>query len=72
MSRRQKLNDSYENLNVELEDKPNQKDNMHETIGSRAEKKSMKEQLELNWKFLQLHRKLGQIKHYFLKVCLRI
>ncbi len=61
MSSRQKVNDSYENLIVELDDKLSQRDNMHEMIGSRTEKKSMRDQLELNRKFLQLHRKLGHM-----------
>jgi hypothetical protein len=67
-----------------MDDKPSQSGNTQDLIGSRTEKKSIKEQLDLNWKFLQLHRKLGHMsedqikellltkKHYFLKVCLKI
>ncbi len=61
VSSRQKVNDFNENLIVELNDNPSQSDNIHEMIGSKRVKKSMKDQLELNWKFLQLHRKIGHM-----------
>jgi hypothetical protein len=75
MSSKQKVNDSNENLIVESDDKPSQSDNTQDSIGSRTEKKSLKEQLELNWKFLQLHRKLGHmskdlISHGHLGICI--
>jgi hypothetical protein len=61
MSSKQKVNDSNENLIVESDDKPSQSGNTQDLIGSRTEKKSMRDQLDLNWKFLQLHRKLGHM-----------
>ncbi len=48
MSSKHKVNGSNENLIVESDDKPSQSDNTQDSIGSRTEKKSMKEQLELN------------------------
>ena len=71
MSSKQMVNDSNENLIVESDDKPSQSGNTQYSIGSRTEKKSIKDQLELNQKFLQLHRKLGhmsedQIKRAFI------
>ncbi len=67
MSSKHKVNDSNENLIVESDDKPSQSDNTQDLIGSRTEKRSMKEQLELNWKFLQLHRKLGHMSEDHIK-----
>jgi hypothetical protein len=71
MSSKQKVNDSNENLIVEMDDKPSESGNTQDLIGSRTKKISMRDQLELNWKFLQLHRKLGhmsedQIKRAFI------
>jgi hypothetical protein len=67
MSSKLMVNDSNENLIVESDDKPSQSGNTQYLIGSRTEKKSMKEQLDLNWKFLQLHRKLGHMSENQIK-----
>ncbi len=48
MSSKQMINDSNENLIVESDGKPSQSGNTQDSIGSRREKKSIKEQLELN------------------------
>ncbi len=50
-----------------MDDKPSESDNTQYLIGSRTEKKLIKERLELNWKFLQLHRKLGHMSENQIK-----
>ncbi len=67
MSSKQKVNDFNENLIVESDEKPSQSGNTQSSIGSRTEKKSISDQLELNWKFLQLHRKLGHMSEDLIK-----
>ncbi len=67
MSSKQKVNDSNENLIAKSDDKPSQSDNIQDSIGLGTEKKSMKEQLQMNRKFLQLHRKLGHMSEDLIK-----
>ena len=66
-SSQQKVNDSDENLMVDSDEKPSSSEIVHQKVFTRTHKRSLKDQVDLNWKFKQLHRKLGHMSESQIK-----